>query len=129
MSIPPPTPLIDLPNPSRPKHLRIENIPGYFVGSDTHTKPADYDYRKGFGVQSVLGLINRPYETDGPDVFRQAQWLRFETWLNHTNANAPENVVYKVIYMGRHGEGEHNVAEEKYGTPMWDEYYSRLPVR
>jgi hypothetical protein len=29
-------------------------------------------------------------------------------------------VQYKVLYMGRHGEGYHNVAEAFYGTPAWD---------
>ena len=27
---------------------------------------------------------------------------------------------YKLLYMGRHGEGYHNVAEAFYGTPAWD---------
>jgi hypothetical protein len=27
---------------------------------------------------------------------------------------------YKLLYFGRHGEGEHNVAEAKYGTEAWD---------
>lgn len=30
---------------------------------------------------------------------------------------------YKLIYAGRHGEGYHNVANDKYG-PMWDEKWS-----
>jgi len=70
----------------------------------------------------VLGLLNRAYEIEGTDsaFFRKLQWQKFETWLNHTNQNAPPNTVYKALYLGRHGEGEHNVAEAKYGTPMWD---------
>ena len=27
---------------------------------------------------------------------------------------------YKVLYLGRHGEGYHNVAESYYGTPAWN---------
>ena len=70
----------------------------------------------------MLGLLNRAYEIEGTDsaFFRKLQWQKFETWLNHTNQNAPPNTVYKALYLGRHGEGEHNVAEAKYGTPMWD---------
>jgi hypothetical protein len=28
--------------------------------------------------------------------------------------------VYKVLFMGRHGEGFHNAAESYYGTPAWN---------
>jgi len=30
------------------------------------------------------------------------------------------NVQYKVLFLGRHGEGVHNVAERRYGTKAWD---------
>jgi len=33
---------------------------------------------------------------------------------------------YKVFFVGRHGEGWHNVAEAKYGTALWDSYWSLL---
>nr|CDI52781.1 conserved hypothetical protein [Melanopsichium pennsylvanicum 4] len=33
---------------------------------------------------------------------------------------------YKLVYAGRHGQGFHNVAETKYGTPLWDSYWSQL---
>lgn len=36
------------------------------------------------------------------------------------NAQAGPDVQYKVLYMGRHGEGFHNVAESWYGTDAWD---------
>lgn len=39
---------------------------------------------------------------------------------------APKGVTYKVLYMGRHGEGDHNVAESFYGTKAWDDYWSKL---
>ncbi|KAL8955530.1 MAG: hypothetical protein Q9183_006608, partial [Haloplaca sp. 2 TL-2023] len=33
---------------------------------------------------------------------------------------------YKLLYLGRHGEGYHNAAEKYYGTPAWNCYYSLL---
>jgi len=36
------------------------------------------------------------------------------------NAKADNNTVYKVLFMGRHGEGFHNAAESYYGTPSWN---------
>lgn len=46
---------------------------------------------------------------------------------SHTELNekAEPGVQYKLIYAGRHGEGHHNVANDKYG-PMWDEKWSHL---
>jgi len=146
MSALPADPLTNLMDPTKPKHFRIENVPGYFIQSDPKTDADKYDYRKVSGVGTALGLVNRPYDTDvAHNMVRQLQWVKFETWLNDTNANSGNNTAYKVLYMERHGEGEHNVAEAKYGTPMWDvsvtltspeeiiltiiqEYYSRLEV-
>ncbi|KAJ5290284.1 uncharacterized protein N7443_010537 [Penicillium atrosanguineum] len=36
------------------------------------------------------------------------------------------DVQYKVLFLGRHGEGVHNVAERRYGTQAWDDYWSLL---
>jgi broad specificity phosphatase PhoE len=33
---------------------------------------------------------------------------------------------YKILFLGRHGQGIHNVAEAKYGTQAWNCYYSAL---
>jgi len=122
MSQSPSNRLDSLPNPTKPKHFRIENVPGFFSPADYNTDPSTYQYSNGRGPSTVLGLLNRAYEIEGTDsaFFRKLQWQKFETWLNHTNQNAPPNTVYKALYLGRHGEGEHNVAEAKYGTPMWD---------
>ncbi|KAE8231688.1 hypothetical protein CF326_g3291 [Tilletia indica] len=34
--------------------------------------------------------------------------------------------VYKLVYVGRHGQGFHNLAEAKYGTEAWDSKWSFL---
>lgn len=55
---------------------------------------------------------------------RMAQWQRFGQFIKHLNRQAaqeaPEGSRYVVLYMGRHGEGCHNVAERLYGTEEWD---------
>lgn len=48
------------------------------------------------------------------------QWPRFASHVDKTVKNAPENVAYKVFYIGRHGEGYHNVAEVEHGTAEWE---------
>ena len=47
------------------------------------------------------------------------------------NADADLDTVYKVLFMGRHGEGFHNAAESYYGTPAWNvrQSYRKVDVR
>lgn len=42
------------------------------------------------------------------------------------NQEAARNVDYKVLFMGRHGQGFHNAAESFYGTPAWNCYWAEL---
>jgi hypothetical protein len=69
-----------------------------------------------------LGLINRTYDADMEydPKHEKTQWQRFEHQVFRLNRDSGRNVQYKVLYMGRHGEGYHNVAEAFYGTPAWD---------
>lgn len=40
--------------------------------------------------------------------------------MTQLNDQSEANVQHKVLFLGRHGEGWHNVAEKKYGTKEWD---------
>lgn len=102
-----------------------------------------------------FGLINRTYDSDSEGDVNLTQWQRFERYVTHINKTAPEGVLYKVIYVGRHGEGFResyllvpargdvgvvckapsrqranarldNLGEAKYGTKAWDDYWSKL---
>lgn len=73
--------------------------------------------------------MQRDYDTDqafDPE-HTKSQWQRFEAYVNHLNDLAGPTVDYKILYMGRHGEGYHNVAEAFYGTPEWDVSAQKLP--
>lgn len=70
-----------------------------------------------------MGLVKRKYESDGVLGLQSGgltDWERFERFANWTNDHAGPNVHHKILFMGRHGEGEHNVAEAKYGTDKWN---------
>jgi len=69
-------------------------------------------------------LIDRGYETDQASNEKE-QWKRFDTHIRHLNNQTKDNESIKVLWLGRHGQGWHNVAEAKYGTKAWD---VRLPV-
>lgn len=46
--------------------------------------------------------------------------------VDKLNSEADQNTSYKVLYLARHGQGDHNVAESHYGTALWDSHYSKL---
>ncbi len=73
-----------------------------------------------------FGLLEKEYEEGGTalDYSRGkdtgTQWQRFEREVIRLQKEAKSGTVYKVLYLGRHGQGVHNVAEKKYGTAEWD---------
>jgi len=54
------------------------------------------------------------------------RWKAFVSKLHDLNAHAEKGISYKAIFAARHGEGYHNVAEAKYRTKLWEEYWARL---
>ena len=69
-----------------------------------------------------FGLLNRTYPTDPRHEHKgsKAQWERFARYVDHLNQKCDRKTQYKVLVMGRHGEGWHNAAESYYGTPAWN---------
>ena len=70
-----------------------------------------------------FGLIAQKYDTDTslPDKGREyTQWERFAHKLETMNKEAPSGSSYRLLYLGRHGQGYHNIGEEFYGTEMWN---------
>ncbi|MCJ1470962.1 hypothetical protein MMC07_009610 [Pseudocyphellaria aurata] len=107
----------------RAEYIKYTTVTGYFLQDDPATNGSDFDY-----TAENFGLISRAYETDPEfDPEREkTQWQRFEYQVYRLNRQSDSHVQYKVLYMGRHGEGHHNVAEALYGTPAWDCYWSKL---
>lgn len=124
--------------PSTPteSHWRFSTVTGYFYQSEPSTDPNTFNYVRPLPnppnptqklishtqASSNFGLIPRAYPTDadlGPDP--KTTWERFAHHVRTLNAqSADPNVRYKVLFLGRHGEGYHNVAEREYGTEEWD---------
>ncbi|KAH0542062.1 hypothetical protein FGG08_003527 [Glutinoglossum americanum] len=77
-----------------------------------------------------FGLINRTYDTDQQydPKRRKTQWQRFQHKVFQYNRESGENVQYKVLFLGRHGEGYHNVAQRFYGTHDWDKLRETIGV-
>lgn len=106
---------------SKSTYLKYSPVTGYFEQDEPGTDPREYDF-----VSHSFGLIEREYDTDA--IFdpnhERTQWQRFHFHIDELNAHAAPGVQFKVLYLGRHGEGYHNVAEALYGTEAWDCYWS-----
>ncbi|KAL4905897.1 hypothetical protein BDW74DRAFT_152249 [Aspergillus multicolor] len=105
------------------KFINYTTVAGYFTQDDPSTDPSTFDY-----TSHNFGLLDRPYESDSlhPSNKNLTQWQRFHAHLQYLNAQAPSHVQYKLLFLGRHGEGWHNAAEDYYGTPAWNCYWSLL---
>ncbi|KAI8277923.1 putative phosphoglycerate mutase [Colletotrichum sp. SAR 10_98] len=105
------------------KTIKYTSVPGYFLQDDNSTDPSGFDY-----ASVNFGLINRTYPTDkqfDPEGTK-TQWQRFERWVQYLTSGCrkSDSVSYKLLFMGRHGEGWHNAAESFYGTPAWNCYWA-----
>ncbi|PIG84318.1 phosphoglycerate mutase family protein [Aspergillus arachidicola] len=102
-------------------HFNFTTVTGYFLQDDPKTDPDNFDY-----VSSNFGLIPRSYDSDtefDPEG-RKTQWERFKYHIDKLNRDSGPETQFKLLFLGRHGEGVHNVAESKYGTELWDCYWS-----
>ncbi|QDS70837.1 hypothetical protein FKW77_005130 [Venturia effusa] len=104
-------------------YLRYSTVTGFFAQDENSTDTSTFNY-----AIMNLGLLNRTYPTDSEfdPGGKKTQWQRFMYYLDYLIENSARNEQYKLLYMGRHGEGYHNVAEAFYGTPAWDCYWSKL---
>ncbi|KAL4741399.1 histidine phosphatase superfamily [Aspergillus similis] len=107
------------------KFINYTTVLGYFIQDDPSTDPSTFDY-----TSHNFGLLDRPYDADTISLSSKTQnltqWQRFHAQLHYLNAQAPAHVQYKLLFLGRHGEGWHNAAEDYYGTPAWNCYWSLL---
>ncbi|KAK0353100.1 putative phosphoglycerate mutase pmu1 [Friedmanniomyces endolithicus] len=102
-------------------YLNYTTVTGYFLQDNPTTNASTFDY-----TATNFGLINRTYPSTDGLTANLTQWQKFEAQVNALNAAAPLNTAYKVLFMGRHGEGVHNAAESYYGTPAWNCYWAEL---
>ncbi|KAJ5211886.1 uncharacterized protein N7498_003532 [Penicillium cinerascens] len=104
--------------------FKYSTVTGYFLQDEPSTDPDTFDY-----VASNFGLIDREYDLQPSSLESLTKWEKFREKFEHLN-DFPDSdrsdVQYKVLFLGRHGEGVHNVAERRYGTKAWDDYWSLL---
>ncbi|KAL9099116.1 MAG: hypothetical protein Q9163_005342 [Psora crenata] len=108
------------PQPSK-DDIRYMTVTGYFLQDLASTNATTFNF-----TATDFGLISQTYPTAHRKDAQKTQWQRFAAHITQLQHQAPQNVRYKVLFLGRHGEGYHNAAESYYGTPAWNCYYSIL---
>ncbi|KAF2683022.1 phosphoglycerate mutase-like protein [Lentithecium fluviatile CBS 122367] len=115
---------IPVSSPPRDFHFEYEVLKGYFKQSEDETDDVSFDF-----IEEEFGLIERDYDVDfdgEEDEKELSRWRRFENHVRTLDKKSNDGESVKVLFLGRHGQGWHNVAETKYGTEAWDCYWSML---
>ncbi|KAF7314061.1 F-box domain-containing protein [Mycena chlorophos] len=91
--------------------MKFEAVGGLFAQDDPLAVP-----QKIGGVPPRFGLLDASGD----------RWASLLATLAQLNATTGDGAVYKLVFFGRHGQGYHNVAEDKYGTDAWDDHWAKL---
>lgn len=112
-----------LPSENCEVHFKFSAPSSYFIPSLPETEPPLFD-----PSTTNFGLISQSYDSDSslPNVQELTDWERFTHHVASLNSQASDHTSYHVLYLARHGQGYHNLAETYYGTQNWDCYYSLL---
>lgn len=107
-------------------HYTYSSPPDYFLPSRHATDPRTFD-----PTTTNFGLITREYDSDttlshGDHYRHLTDWQRFEHHLDSLNSNADSNTTHHVLFLARHGQGYHNLAESYYGAAAWDCHFAEL---
>ena len=116
-------------------------LTGYFQQDEPSTDASKFDF-----MSANFGLLDRAYDSDEslPNSGRDmTQWQRFEHHISTLNSGDREGngndkrhrrrhgssltrTKYLLFFLGRHGNGYHNIAERYYGNIAWDCHFSAL---
>lgn len=91
--------------------FKYEVVQGVFIQDDTSVDPGTIP-----SLPPSFGLVDKS----------PLRWVKLRAKIFSLNLFAPRNTQYKLLFLGRHGEGWHNVAEAFYGTPAWNDKWSKL---
>ncbi|WVN90699.1 uncharacterized protein L203_105941 [Cryptococcus depauperatus CBS 7841] len=96
----------------RPHDFKYEVVEGFFIQNGDMPKRLPYEelLKKNFGLKD-----------ESPE-----RWHNLKAAIKKLQDEAPKGVYYKVLFLGRHGEGYHNFAKAKYGGKAWGKHWASL---
>jgi len=86
-----------------------------------------YEAIRGFFVDDWPTAASTVIEPT-PEFFdlNSRSWTQFVAEIDVLCSNGSDTISYKVLFVGRHGEGPHNAAITQYGKEAWNEKWSLL---
>lgn len=86
----------------------------------------DFEIVHGFFKQSLKETDETKFNYFDEHFGRMKPWNELFDDLNKLNQESDANTVYKMFFLGRHGQGYHNLANLKYGEKEWNEHWLRV---
>ena len=91
--------------------------------------PTNYTSLQGIFIQDSASFNSTGYnvlnDSFGLIDKSSSRWTNLTSYLNQLNSQADSQTAYKLIFIARHGQGFHNLAESTYGTPAWNCYLAQ----
>ena len=112
--------------PALPYHYKAEHVPNFFFTARDQCEPLFYQ-----PANIKFGLIPRPYDETMEEVmtniqYKPTDWQRFVYYIHKLNRDSNQRKSYHILFLGRHGQGFHNLAESWWGTSAWECKWSTL---
>ncbi|CAK9781552.1 phosphoglycerate mutase-like protein [Cutaneotrichosporon oleaginosum] len=92
-----------------PHLYRYETVSGFFLQTEG-SKHVEFEDL----LERHFGLLDTSPQ----------RWANFRTRIAELQRNAAPGEAYKVLFLGRHGQGWHNFAAAKYGYEAWETHYT-----
>ncbi|OCF75050.1 phosphoglycerate mutase [Kwoniella mangroviensis CBS 8886] len=96
----------------KPHRYRYDVVQGFFIQNGPEPKHMEFEEM----LKRNFGLIDESPE----------RWDNLRKDVKKLQDDAPEGVLYKVMFLGRHGQGWHNFGASKYGVDPWEDYWTFL---
>ncbi|KAL2868553.1 phosphoglycerate mutase family protein [Aspergillus lucknowensis] len=93
------------PNQTPQFHYHFSTVTGIFLQDEETTDASKFDF-----ASTDFGLIPRAYPSDAefdPNNGK-TQWERLAYYIEALNRHSPPDTQYKLLFLGRHGQGVHN---------------------
>lgn len=97
---------------AKSRHFEYKVIQGFFVQNGPHDKAMDFEDM----LERSFGLIDTS----------PGRWHNLKRSVAQLQRDAPSGVHYKVLFLGRHGQGWHNLGASKHGTEPWEAHWTFL---
>ncbi|PHH54152.1 putative phosphoglycerate mutase [Ceratocystis fimbriata CBS 114723] len=104
-------------------HYKFQAVPDIFVDFAPRCA-ADPSFK--VTTQPDLAIIDRSYPGDDEAAAKLQPWERLAAYVKRLNAGAEPGIKYKIVYLTRHGVGDHNAMIRKVGQKEWDDHISKL---